>query len=202
MPKALNLIGQTYGRLLVISKLSTRDRYKKVVWECRCSCGAIAHVNTKNLRTKNTQSCGCLHMDTCTTHGMSKTRIYKLWVGMVNRCHNPNNPNYQNYGAKGITVCKRWRNFENFMVDMGERPPGMSIDRTNNSKGYTPTNCKWATDAEQALNKTTTRFVVYKGEKLCVSHWAKKLGMRHDTLTLRLNAGWPIEKALTTPVRK
>lgn len=202
MPKALDLIGKKFGRLQVVQKLDARDKFRKIVWECKCSCGKTAFVNTKNLRTKNTQSCGCLRMDKCRTHGMSKTRIYKLWVGMVNRCHNPNNPNYPNYGAKGISVCKRWRNFENFIADMGERPEGMSIDRIKNSKGYTPRNCHWATDTEQALNKNTTRFITYRGEKLCVSHWAKKLGMRHDTLTLRLNAGWSVEKALTTPVRK
>jgi hypothetical protein len=133
---------------------------------------------------------------------MSKTKIYKLWVGMVNRCNNPNNPNYPRYGAKGITVCKRWKTFENFIADMGERPAGASIERIKNSKGYTPKNCKWATNLEQTLNRSNTRFITHNNKTLCVSHWAKNLGMRQDTLAYRLKKGWSVEKALTTPVRK
>lgn len=199
MPAALDLVGTRFGRLVVMGKAAERDKFRKVVWHCLCDCGTKTDVNTKNLRTNNTRSCGCLHRDTATKHGMRNTRIYRIWVGMKSRCADPSLPNY---GQKGITVCKRWGKFENFYADMGDVPPGMTIDRVDNTKGYSKANCRWATKTTQSVNRTCTKFVTFRGETLCVSHWARRLGIRQDTLSYRLRKGWPIEKALTTPVKE
>lgn len=189
MGKPLNLIGETFGKLKVISKLDQRDQNAKVLWACQCSCGNSTNVNTKNLRTGNTRSCGCLHKETITKHGMRNTRTYRIWVSLKHRPYN-------------APVCKRWAKFENFLADMGEVPEGLTIDRINNAKGYSPKNCRWATHLQQTLNRSITRNITYQGKTQCLSHWAKEIGMRHDTLTHRLNAGWSIEKALTTPVKE
>ena len=90
--------------------------------------------------------------ESTTTHGLSKHPLYLTWKGMRNRCNNPRTPRYSDYGGRGIKVCKRWDKFENFLADMGEKPPGMSLDRKNNNGNYTPRNCRWATPAEQRKN--------------------------------------------------
>lgn len=198
MPKALDLIGARFGRLVVLTKLTERDIYKKVVWHCRCDCGNEVDVNTKNLRTANTQSCGCLWRERISTHGMRNTRIYRIWTSMKSRC----NSDIPNYGGKGIGVCKRWLKFENFYADMGDPPDGLTLDRKNNSKGYSPANCRWADKMTQTLNRTNTKFLTFKGETLCVSHWARRLGIRQDTLSWRIRSGWPVKKALTTPIKE
>jgi len=135
---------------------------------------------------------------------------------MKKRCFNKKDKTYQRYGAVGITVCQGWeRSFESFFLDMGKRPtPKHQIDRINNNLHYScgkcdecysnewQMNCRWATAKEQARNRKTTRFLTYNDETMCIKDWAKKVGMKYETLIRRINTGWPIEKALTTPVRR
>jgi len=106
-----------------------------------------------------------------TTHGHAragqKSATYNTWIAMTARCYNPNIPDFQKYGARGITVCNRWRHsFENFLADMGERPAGRTIDRINNNRGYTPSNCRWATKSEQCRNTRQTKLTVEKVAKI------------------------------------
>lgn len=128
---------------------------------------------------------------------------YSAWVNMIARCTNPRQPCYPRYGGRGITVCERWRNsFEAFFADMGPRTSNKhTLERNNNDAGYAPDNCEWATRAKQARNRSSTRFIEFGGECLCVADMAVKHGLNPLTLRARLRLGWSVERALTSPVQ-
>ena len=149
--------GKTFGRLLVLS-LSGKDVHG-YTYKCKCSCGTIMVAKGALLRRGTTKSCGCINRERITerntSHGQSKTPLYKTWCGMKARCGNPNEDRYKDYGGRGIKVCERWVNsFENFRDDMGERPTSRhSLDRDDNDGDYSPDNCKWSDDTEQVHNR-------------------------------------------------
>lgn len=151
MGQWIDISGQTFGQLTANKYLG--DSY----WECQCSCGNTAVTTMYRMKTGNTTSCGCRKKSvlgiSTTKHGKAGTRTHRIWKAMRSRCNNPNIPRYKDYGGRGITVCKRWDKFENFLADMGEAPDGHSIDRINNNKGYSPSNCKWSTPTEQNRNQ-------------------------------------------------
>lgn len=137
-------------------------------------------------------------------HGHAKTpsgpsRTYRSWREMKQRCLNVTCKGYPRYGGRGITVCERWLDFENFLADMGERPEGTSLDRVNNDGGYELSNCRWATPAQQSRNKSGIRLLTFQGRTMCVGDWAKELGVWPSSITQRIEYGWPLERALTTP---
>ena len=126
--------------------------------------------------------------------------LYKVWDSMIQRCTNPRSKGYINYGSRGITVCERWRQFENFLKDMGPVPKGYSLERLDNNAGYSPENCKWATAAEQANNRRSNKILRFKGETLTVRQWGTRFHLPRDRINQRLRAGWTVSDALTTPV--
>ena len=132
-------------------------------------------------------------------HGMRGTPTYKTWRGMKLRCNNPGNASYKNYGAKGIGYDPRWEAFQAFLDDMGVRPKGMTLDRIDRSKGYTPDNCQWAMYKHQSQDRSITRWIEHDGQRLCLSDWAAETGLKLTTLKYRLDKGWSVERALTTP---
>lgn len=156
MKKVIDLTGQRFGRLTVF-KFYEINNDRCATWECSCDCGAKVIVNGTHLRNGNTRSCGCLQSDISASrllvHGMKGTREYNSWRSMMKRCNNPNDKAYNHYGGRGISVCERWRKFENFYADMGGRPDGYSLDRINNNGNYEPSNCQWSTQKEQANNR-------------------------------------------------
>jgi hypothetical protein len=124
-------------------------------------------------------------------HGMYRTRVYRQWQQMIQRCYNPNASRYARYGGRGVTVCERWRSsFDAFYADMGDAPDGMTIDRIDNDRGYEPDNCRWATPQQQANNRHTNVFVEHDGHVLTLADWARKLGLPYHWLRYRHSIGW------------
>ena len=163
----LDIASQRFGRLIAIRRLNRIGSTTGYRWLCRCDCGSRAIVTVGRLRSGNTRSCGCLHRDTVrdymTTHGATLYRkytgAYKSWLGMKLRCNYRCYQHYDCYGGRGIKICKRWMRFQNFLADMGERPPNHSLDRINNDGDYKPSNCRWATRSMQAKNRRPFRSV-------------------------------------------
>lgn len=197
-----NLAGREFTRLTVIKPVGKTSN-RKIVWLCRCLCGKTLEVVGASLVSKNTESCGCLHIDKVTTHRSCRSSEYKSWSGMLSRCRSETNPDWDNYGGRGITVCDRWLEFENFLEDMRPKPsPKHSIDRINNNGNYEPINCRWATRVEQDNNKRTNRMLTYNGETMCLTAWARRIGMNPVSLHSRIAKGMSVEEAVTTPVRR
>lgn len=140
------------------------------------------------------------------THKLShKIPEYNVWVLMRQRCNNEKNPAYWRYGGRGITICERWNSFQNFIDDMGRRPTQKhSLDRIDNSRGYCPKNCRWATLVEQGSNKRNNRVITHpdSGRKFTASQWERHLGLPKGTIIGRLYLGWSDEKALTPHLLK
>jgi hypothetical protein len=133
-----------------------------------------------------------------TTHTTSRP-TYNSWHTMMQRCGNPNNPQFKDYGERGITVCERWKTFKNFLTDMGVRPEGLTLDRKDNNKGYTPDNCKWSTKQEQQRNMRSNNVWELDGQRKTVAEWAEQLGMKRHSLYMRVASyGWTVRRALTT----
>lgn len=134
-------------------------------------------------------------------HGLTKSPEFYVWSSMKSRCSCPNSHRYENYGARGITVCDRWRNsFMNFLSDMGNRPSDRhTLERINNDGNYEPSNCKWATMQEQNLNKSSRVAITYKGTTMCIAEWARVLPLSKTAINNRLKRGWSAEQIIETP---
>lgn len=145
-------------------------------WLCVCVCGVEKVLAYTSIHKGVVRSCGCFDLRSkrlrFRTHGMTDTPTWRSWDSMIKRCYCKTDDNYRNYGAKGISVCKRWLKFENFMVDMGLRPLGTTLDRKNNAGNYNKRNCRWATPKQQARNTSRSVFYCWKGFKLCLADWA------------------------------
>lgn len=183
--KGIDLTGETFGRLKVIKR--TDGRYNTfVVYDCLCSCGKQTKAHTGSLKSGMKQSCGCLEIENrnrlnenfgerIKKHSGWKTAAYKSWIGMKSRCSDSNN---KDYGGRGIRVCESWSDsFEVFLSDMGNPPPGGTIDRIDNSKGYSKENCRWATSKEQCRNRDNNVFVMHEGRIITVAEYAEELNM-------------------------
>lgn len=203
MSQLIDLTNAAFGRLVVISRMCN-DRFGRAQWLCSCECGLTVVVQSNNLKSGNTRSCGCLNI----RHGYCKTlkppRVYNIWQCMVQRCINPNNPRYKDYGGRGIQVCEKWRKFQNFLDDVGDPPTKThSIDRINNNKGYCKSNCQWATSKQQSRNTSRNLSIFFDNRRQCLHDWAKELNIHPSTLRNRIyKLGWSIKKALTTPVKQ
>lgn len=131
---------------------------------------------------------------------MPSSRAYRVWKNMKRRCDSPSCPEFKYYGGRGIGCSPEWKCFENFLLDLGEPPTNLTLERINNNLGYSKENCRWATRSEQTLNRSYTKLVTWRGETKCVSHWERDLGFTHGVLRLRIKSGLSIEDAFTLPI--
>ena len=169
-------------------------------WHAICDCGNKTIVRGGKFKFGGVKSCGCAQKDAVgsinRTHGKAnKEPEYITWKRMRDRCNNKNNPAYKNYGGRGIKICARWNNYENFIFDMGKKPKNFSIERVDNNKGYFPENCVWADRKTQSRNKRTNIFVTINNERLTVSDAAKKYGIHAQTIYSRISKGMSPEDA-------
>jgi hypothetical protein len=198
--RKIGLAGQRFGLLNVISQ--SKHIGRRIAWLCRCDCGTELIVAANNLSSGHTRSCGCVRKGVNKRHGMSETAEYRSWCKMKARCYDRNDKRYQNYGGRGIAVCSRWRNsFENFFEDMGPRPEGYSLERIDNDGIYEPSNCIWVPIENQSRNRSTVRWIEFKGKRMSIADWSREMDIGFATLRFRLDHGWPVHLALTTPAQ-
>jgi hypothetical protein len=201
LPKYERLEGERFGKLLVKRFIEIRNN--NAIWECLCDCGNIVTASTASLKFGMIRSCGCLIVELMTTHGMTRSRPYRIWQAMKTRCGNPNAINYAGYGGSGITYDPRWVDFAVFWSDMKEGyNDSLTIERIDNSKGYSKENCIWADYRTQNLNKTNNVRLSYKGRKITITEWAEVLHVDRKYLYYLHSRGLPDEQIIDPLMRK
>lgn len=203
----VNRVGERHGRLLVTGRAENKIEPSGAVraqWQCQCDCGNTAVVSGQSLGRGSTKSCGCFLRESVTarqlTHGQSRSRVYRSWATMIQRCTNPKSTHWASYGGRGIVVCSEWFDFENFYRDMGERPAGATLERAYNDKGYEPGNVIWATRLAQANNRRTNVLLSLNEETKTMAEWGRFTGLGKQIIKNRLDDGWPVWRALTEPI--
>lgn len=199
--KLEDLSGKRFGKLVVKERATNKS--KQTRWLCLCDCGCETIVHAAHLKSGHTQSCGCIHSQSVrelmSTHGKSKTKLYKVWRGIIERTTCPTHHAYKNYGGRGITLCKEWHDFQPFYEWSMSHGyvEGLSIDRIDCNGNYEPNNCRWATVKEQQNNRRDNRFITYNGETHTMKEWSEIRGIKYVTLSMRINKyGWSIERSL------
>jgi hypothetical protein len=211
----LDLVDSRFSRLKVTgpSKLRVRGKTSSkriTVVRCICDCGNVVWVPPNQLKSGNTASCGCLGREkahaasqaACTTHGLTKHPLYRIWAKMLSRCRNPNEKRYMRYGGRGISVCELWtsdfQSFYDWAVSHGYSD-GLQIDREDNDGDYTPENCRWITQIENSKNRSSTILIAIWGETKCLKDWWRdsRCVVSEMTLRDRINSKWDPECAVT-----
>lgn len=167
----------------------------------RCGhCGKLKRMMVKE--AKKSESCGCYRLKKITKHGLYKTGTYASWQAMHKRCGKPNSVGYGNYGGKGISVCEKWKCFDGFLEDMGERPEGTTLDRIDSNGNYEPSNCRWATWDVQANNRSDNRVLSINGVSMTVAQWSRQPGaVGMEAIRSRLKYGWSDADAVFKPIQ-
>lgn len=206
-----SLVGKRFGRLTVIQEI--KEGRKIVFCLCLCDCGKIKKVRVASIKSGQTKSCGCLVVEKAKEiqsrcfykHGLTKTRIHKIWTQIKQRCFNKKAPFYKNYGGRGICMYAEWKNnfllFYDWALKNGYQD-NLTIDRIDVNGNYEPSNCRWITMLEQTKNTRKSVFIIYKGERKIASDWAKTIGVDRNILYRRKRMGWSDKDIIETPVKK
>lgn len=210
MRKIIDLSGQRFGRLIVLSEHKSSSQ--GTMWLCKCDCGVIKYIHAKQLKRGNTQSCGCLSREKSSErryiHGgkANSERLYSIWKNMNSRCNAKESTNeflYRYYGSKGIAVCDDWKDYKNFKewaMNNGYTDE-LTIDRINGNLGYNPENCRWVTRKIQSNNLSNNIKCEINGQTLTISEIAEKYNLTYNTVKGRLRRGWDIIEIIETPYR-
>lgn len=216
MKPKYDLTGQRFGRLTVLRLYNRRQQpcgKHYYTWWCKCDCGNEKEAPGRSLKNGHVQSCGCLHREvagcSARTHGGSKTRLYKVWVGIKCRCYEENNPAYKHYGERGVSMCDEWRTdftaFRDWALSNGYAD-NLTIERIDNNGNYSPENCCWIPQTEQPKNRRNCHFITYNGETKTLSDWSRELHIARRSLRdkeKQLGDGaLAIESVLNSPQHK
>lgn len=199
MMKSLDLVGSKFGSLTVTERRGS-DENGQSLWLCQCDCGTEKIVRGHDLKG-GTKSCGCSrrYHTNLYQHGLSNTRLHRIWRSIKDRCYNPNNKDYKHYGGRGITVCDEWKNdFMSFYkwalnTGYGEK---LTIDRIDVNGGYLPENCQWVSMIEQSNNRRNNKVITFRGESFTIAQWSRKTGVKYGDIQNRLNYGYSFEEAI------
>ncbi len=189
MPNGASLIGERFGKLIVVSRAENTQTGKRA-WNCQCDCGGTTVTPTGDLRSGKARACACVRNEKTSnlkrSHNLAGSKEYEAWANMVNRCTYKSNTHYADYGGRGITVCERWLKFENFIRDIGRMPsPNHTIERKDVNGNYCPENVVWLERRLQARNKRTSRRIEWNGRSMLLVEWAEYLGIKLTTLSSR-----------------
>lgn len=185
--------GDKFGALTAVEPSGSVKGH--TTWVFSCACGAYTRLRVSAVKSGNNTSCGC-RSGRPVKHGAGTDPLYQTWYQMMRRCYNPDSKSYADYGGRGIAVCPEWHDPARFIADMGPRPEGLTLERRDNSLGYGPDNCKWATAKEQQLNTRRVRLHTHEGVTDSESGWATRLGMAQSTLSKRIAKGIPFDQAI------
>ena len=205
MGTRIDLTGQRFGRLVVIDAFMIKSA-KEAMWKCRCDCGNYIVSRASKLKAGKTKSCGCLKKENARKlNGIPHKRLSKILNSMKERCYKQSHPAYKNYGGRGITICDEWmdgknghNNFVAWALSHGYNDD-LSIDRIDNNGNYDPSNCRWSTAKRQNRNTRVTRYIDYKGSRMCIADVADITGINASTLRSRIKYGWSNDR-LFSPV--
>jgi hypothetical protein len=202
--RATDHTGRRFGRLVAIARDGATRPAK---WICQCDCGKTISAYASNLTTGKTTSCKCLNIETTRaklrTHGASKSRLYRVWMAMKQRCELQTAKSFPIYGGRGLTVCDAWMTFEGFYADMGDPPfPRATLDRIDNNRGYEPGNVRWATSKENNRNRRNNTLLEIGGRAQCIAAWAEEVSIYPEIISTRLRRGWGPERAVFTPAKE
>lgn len=206
--KFKDLSGQTFDRLKVLERIDDHQYPSgrhDVQYSCLCECGKKVDVLGIHLRSGHTKSCGCFRKETTSRHkrkhGLTNTRLHNIWSNMKSRCTCENNDDYHLYGERGISVCEEWMHdfmaFAEWALNNGYAD-NLSLDRCDVNKGYSPDNCRWATQKTQCNNTRRNVNIEFRGESHTMKEWSEILHIKYGTLQSRIARGWSYDRALST----
>lgn len=205
--KAIDLTGKRFGKLTAISIDHKSEESTRVYWKCVCECGGNRIVSNDHLRNGDITDCGCYrkHLSHWNKHGMSDSRLYRIWSLMKGRCFNEKRKEYKNYGGRGISVCSEWLDAKTFIewALKNGYEDNLTLDRIDNDKGYQPNNCRWVSRSDQSNNKRNNRLFTHAGETKTMAQWANDNNLPYYILKKRIDKlGWSFEKAISEPINQ